>query len=81
MLEDPVCGLCLHPDDTAGQSMYEQDLFYFCSIKCKKEFEKYPDKYKQKQKNSSRLIRIHITLIEYNFNTIYQYLRALSYHI
>ncbi len=48
MLDDPVCGLCLHPDDTAAQSIYDEDLFYFCSIKCKEEFDKYPDKYGKK---------------------------------
>ncbi len=48
MLDDPVCGLCLHPDDTTAQSMYGEDLFYFCSIKSKEEFDKYPDKYGKK---------------------------------
>lgn len=48
MLEDPVCGLCLYPDDTSVQSMYEQDIFYFCSDKCKEKFEKDPEKYIKK---------------------------------
>ncbi len=48
MIEDPVCGLCLYPDDTAPQSMYEQDIFYFCSNKCKQAFEKNPEKYIKK---------------------------------
>lgn len=48
MLDDPVCGLCLYPDDTAHQSMYEQDVFYFCSEKCKTAFDKDPEKYIKK---------------------------------
>ena len=45
MAIDPVCGMEIDPQTAAGQSEYQGKTYYFCSLGCKKDFDKDPQKY------------------------------------
>jgi P-type Cu+ transporter len=45
MEKDPVCGMDVEPKNAAGKSEYKGKIYYFCSLGCKKEFEKNPEKF------------------------------------
>ena len=45
MAKDPVCGMDVQPEQSAGQSEYQGRTFYFCSVGCKEEFDKEPQQY------------------------------------
>jgi Cu+-exporting ATPase len=49
---DPVCGMQVEKEKTAGSSTYRGELYYFCSKQCKDKFDKDPEKY-LKEKTSS----------------------------
>jgi len=42
---DPVCGMVIDPKEAAGTSEYKGKTYYFCSLGCKKDFDKEPEKY------------------------------------
>ena len=42
---DPVCGMMTAPAEAAGKSEYKGKTYYFCSLGCKKDFDKEPEKY------------------------------------
>lgn len=42
---DPVCGMTVDPKTAAGISEYQGKVYYFCSLGCKKDFDKEPEKY------------------------------------
>ena len=42
---DPVCGMDIDPASAAGTSEYKGQTYYFCSLGCKKAFDKEPEKY------------------------------------
>ena len=42
---DPVCKMHVDINDAAASHDYHSETVYFCSLDCKKEFEKDPDKY------------------------------------
>ena len=42
---DPVCKMHVDISDAAASHDYHSETVYFCSLDCKKEFEKDPDKY------------------------------------
>ena len=45
ILRDPVCGTVLN-DRTAKFNMKSGgDTYYFCSVKCKKQFKRHPKKF------------------------------------
>ncbi|HEU0291448.1 MAG TPA: YHS domain-containing protein [Anaerolineales bacterium] len=44
MVHDPVCGMDIDPATAAGTSEYEGQTYYFCSLGCKKSFDKDPEK-------------------------------------
>jgi YHS domain-containing protein len=48
MVKDPVCGMEIDPKDAAGKSEYQGLTYYFCSLGCKKAFDKEPAKYASK---------------------------------
>ena len=53
---DPVCGMEVEKDETAGSSTYKGETYYFCSLHCKEEFDKNPEKYlKGKSASVSKL--------------------------
>lgn len=43
--KDPVCDMDVTPDTAAGTSEYRGQTYYFCSLGCKKDFDKDPEKY------------------------------------
>lgn len=45
MVKDPVCGMDIDPEAAAGKSEYMGKIYYFCSMGCKKAFDKEPEKY------------------------------------
>ena len=45
MEKDPVCGMSVDPETAAGESEYQGKTFYFCSLGCKRSFDKDPEKY------------------------------------
>jgi len=45
MAKDPVCGMDIDPKTAAGKSEYKGQTYYFCSLGCKKAFDKEPQKY------------------------------------
>jgi Cu+-exporting ATPase len=48
-VKDPVCGMEIDPKTAAGRSEYKGQTYYFCSTGCKKDFDKEPEKYLDKQ--------------------------------
>jgi Cu+-exporting ATPase len=44
-VKDPVCGMEIDPATAAGTSEYNGQTYYFCSVGCKKSFDKEPEKY------------------------------------
>lgn len=45
MEKDPVCGMDVDPKTAAGKSNYQGKIYYFCSLGCKRDFDKEPQKY------------------------------------
>ncbi len=45
MVKDPVCGMEVDPKTAGGKSEYKGQTYYFCSLGCKKSFDKEPEKY------------------------------------
>jgi YHS domain-containing protein len=43
--KDVVCGMQVDTKSPAATSEYKSKTYYFCSIHCKKEFDKNPEKY------------------------------------
>ncbi len=43
--KDPICGMDVTPETAAGKSEYQGQTYYFCSLGCKKTFDKAPEKY------------------------------------
>jgi Cu+-exporting ATPase len=44
-VKDPVCGMDIDPVTATGPSEYKGQTYYFCSLACKKAFDKEPEKY------------------------------------
>ena len=44
-VHDPVCHMDIDPATAAGKSEYNGRTYYFCSLGCKKAFDKEPEKY------------------------------------
>lgn len=42
---DPVCGMEVDPATAAGSSEYQGQTYYFCSMGCKRQFDKDPANY------------------------------------
>ena len=42
---DPVCGMQVDPATAAGMSEYQGTSYYFCSMGCKRQFDKDPGQY------------------------------------
>jgi Cu+-exporting ATPase len=47
-VKDLVCGMDIIPETAAGISEYKGTTYYFCSLGCKKSFDKEPEKYLDK---------------------------------
>lgn len=44
-VKDPVCGMEIDPATAAGSSEFNGQTYYFCSVGCKKSFDKESEKY------------------------------------
>jgi len=42
---DPVCGMQVTRETAGGQSTYQGQIYYFCSMADKETFDKNPEKY------------------------------------
>ena len=42
---DTVCGMDVDEQTAAGKSEYQGETYYFCSLGCKRQFEKNPERY------------------------------------
>ena len=42
---DAVCGMAIESDETARQSIFQGQTYYFCSLQCLREFEADPVRY------------------------------------
>jgi len=47
MARDPICGMEVDEKKAAGRSEYQGKTYYFCSVGCKKEFDRNPAKHVQ----------------------------------
>jgi YHS domain-containing protein len=45
MAKDPVCGMEVNPEQSAGKSEYQGQTYYFCSPSCKRQFDQEPERY------------------------------------
>ncbi len=45
LVRDPVCHMDVDPATAAGTSEYQGQIYYFCSLGCKKAFDANPEKY------------------------------------
>jgi len=45
LVEDPVCHHIADPKEMVAETHYDGRVYYFCSVKCKEEFERDPVKY------------------------------------
>ena len=45
MERDVVCGMEVDPKTAAAKSTYQGKTYYFCSMGCKQDFDKEPQKY------------------------------------
>ncbi len=43
IVKDPVCGMDVDTSKTRYKSIYKGKIYYFCSERCKKEFEADPE--------------------------------------
>lgn len=48
MVKDPVCGMEVDPDKAEYKSEYKGEVYYFCSERCKKGFERKPERFVKK---------------------------------
>jgi Cu+-exporting ATPase len=44
-LKDPVCGMEVSYETAQARSEYDGRTFYFCSMSCKEDFDRDPEKY------------------------------------
>ena len=45
MATDPVCRMDVEPAKAAAQSTYQGQMYYFCAVGCKQNFDRDPDSY------------------------------------
>ena len=45
MARDPVCGMDVNAQQAAGRSEYQGQTYYFCSPRCKEQFDQSPERY------------------------------------
>ncbi|MGH2452440.1 MAG: YHS domain-containing protein [bacterium] len=49
MARDPVCGMDVNEEHTAGKSEYKGKTYYFCSEHDKATFDRNPERYAEKE--------------------------------
>jgi Cu+-exporting ATPase len=53
--KDPVCGMTVDPNDSAGEHKYENRTYYFCSESCLAHFKKDPTQYLKKSSEPAKM--------------------------
>jgi YHS domain-containing protein len=48
-LRDPVCGMHLTYETAQARSEYNEQTYYFCSLDCKEQFDKDPERYVEQE--------------------------------
>lgn len=48
VVKDPVCGMEVETDSTAGHTEHAGQTYYFCGSACKVKFDKNPEQYLSK---------------------------------
>ena len=54
ILRDPVCGMTVTYESAEARSEYNGQTYYFCSMDCKEQFEKDPERYIRNEKEVRR---------------------------
>src|ERR671925_97021 len=44
-VKDPVCGMMVETDNAAATSTFQGQTYYFCSVDCKRSFDKDPTRF------------------------------------
>ena len=45
MVKDPVCGMELDSSQAEAQTIYKDQVYYFCSTECRRTFEENPEEF------------------------------------
>lgn len=45
MVKDPICGMNVEEKAARFKSTYQGKTYYFCSLRCKEDFDKTPPKF------------------------------------
>jgi YHS domain-containing protein len=53
MFKDPICGMEVSESEATFKYEYKGKTYYFCSLYCKEEFEKEPERYIQKREEDT----------------------------
>jgi len=53
-MKDPVCGMTVEPESAAGQSEFQGEHYYFCSVKCLDKFKHAPEQYLNKKQERGK---------------------------
>jgi YHS domain-containing protein len=53
-LRDPVCGMEVTYDTAQARSEYNGQTYYFCSLGCKEDFDREPERYVAQEETSHR---------------------------
>ena len=53
MVKDPVCNMKVDERTPAATSKYKGKTYYFCTIACKEEFDRNPERYLDHEKSNS----------------------------
>ncbi len=54
MTKDVVCGMEVDEETAAAKSEYKETTYYFCSLGCKKAFDKEPEEYAGKKEEQHK---------------------------
>jgi len=52
--KDPVCGMEVTYETAQARSEYNGQTYYFCSLGCKEDFDREPEKYVSEEQESHR---------------------------
>src|SRR2546423_14361922 len=55
---DPVCGMYVVPEKSAGHVRHQQTDYYFCSKHCEQKFSSNPGEYLKRKPSNSNLVQL-----------------------
>ena len=53
-LKDPVCGMEVTYETAEARTEYNGQTYYFCSLGCKEDFDREPERYVSQEQDTSR---------------------------